>query len=148
MNQFVMHWMLQDSNESLWNKTGPFTTYGLLVAGPVTHYFYNFLEKILGSNIKGKVLFERLVFCPTFLVVTLYVLERLKVRTWIQIFFSMIFYCQSSDLLTRVMGMLRDGKIWRNCTLQLWLETGKSGQYPNWSIWVWFLLNSGYCLLI
>jgi hypothetical protein len=73
--------MLQDSNESLWNKTGPFTTYGLLVAGPVTHYFYNFLEKILGSNIKGKVLFERLVFCPTFLVVTLYVLERLKVRT-------------------------------------------------------------------
>ena len=92
--------MLQDSNESLWNKTGPFTTYGLLVAGPVTHYFYNFLEKILGSNIKGKVLFERLVFCPTFLVVTLYVLERLKVRNSIQILFACeIFNCQSDDSL-------------------------------------------------
>ena len=67
------------SHSGLLKNTGPFTIYGLVVAGPVTHYFYNFLEKILANNTIGKILFERLVFCPIFLLFTLYILQRLQV---------------------------------------------------------------------
>jgi len=41
--------------------------------------FYNALEIMLKGNVKGKVLFERLIFAPLFMVLTLYILERLKV---------------------------------------------------------------------
>ena len=42
-------------------------------------YIYNALEIMLKGNVKGKVLFERLIFAPLFMVLTLYILERLKV---------------------------------------------------------------------
>jgi len=70
---------LRNSNESLIESTRPLTIYGLCITGPITHYFYNALEIMLKGNVKGKVLFERLIFAPFFMVLTLYILERLKV---------------------------------------------------------------------
>ena len=70
---------LQKCDESILQSTGPFTIFGLCFVGPITHYFYNILEVIMKGNTYKKVLFERLVFAPTFVAFTLYVLERLKV---------------------------------------------------------------------
>ena len=63
----------------MWTETKPLTLFGLVFAGPITHYFYNILEVIVKGSTHKKVLFERLVFAPTFVAFTLYVLERLKV---------------------------------------------------------------------
>ena len=68
--------------ESLWKSTGPLTTYSALFAAPITHYFYNILQKLFGSNIVAKVLVDRLVFCPVFVFFTLYILDRLQVCSY------------------------------------------------------------------
>merc|ERR1711971_1345605 len=56
--------------------------YGGLVTGPVTHYFYILLDRAFpGSGIASRilrVLTDRLIFSPPFLLLTLYLLDRLK----------------------------------------------------------------------
>ena len=95
--------------------TGPFTIFGLCFAGPITHYFYNILEVILKGSTQKKVLFERLVFAPTFVAFTLYVLERLKVSTLhyrivVQCTLSFLGPKSSPDLLIRYRTFIIFGK--------------------------------------
>jgi len=64
------------------NVARAFLVYGGLVTGPVTHYFYILLDKAFpGSGIASRilrVLTDRLIFSPAFLLLTLYLLDRLK----------------------------------------------------------------------
>jgi len=59
-----------------------FIIYGGLVSGPITHYFYILLEKLFGGpglfKYVLRLLTDRLMFSPTFLVVTLYTLSWLN----------------------------------------------------------------------
>ena len=71
---------LQNSKiENLWRSTGPLTIYSALFAAPITHYFYNILQRFFGPNLVAKVLVDRLVFCPIFVFFTLYIIDRLQV---------------------------------------------------------------------
>jgi len=62
-----------------------FLLYGTFVSGPTIHYFYRALEAIFPG--KGfstsllKVLTDRVIFNPAFIVLTLYVLGRLQGET-------------------------------------------------------------------
>ena len=69
----------QSKTENLWKTAGPLTVYSVLFAAPVTHYFYNILQKVCGSNLVLKVLIDRLLFCPIFVFVTIYILDILQV---------------------------------------------------------------------
>lgn len=76
-NAFIF---LQNSKiENLWRSTGPLTIYSALFAAPITHYFYNILQRFFGPNLVAKVLVDRLVFCPIFVFFTLYIIDRLQV---------------------------------------------------------------------
>lgn len=59
-----------------------FVIYGGLVSGPIAHYFYILLDKLFpGSGLIKyilRLLTDRLVFAPGFLVITLYTLSRLQ----------------------------------------------------------------------
>ncbi|XP_023341900.1 peroxisomal membrane protein 2 [Eurytemora carolleeae] len=58
-----------------------FVIFGGLVTGPVTHYFYTLLDKLIpGPGLLKyllRLLTDRLIFSPGFLVLTLYCLSRL-----------------------------------------------------------------------
>lgn len=111
---------LQSKNEAgFWKITGPMTTYGLFFVGPVTHYFYNVLESLF-SKTSHKVLFERLVFCPIFLLCTLYILERLNVSIHVLVEFQWCIFFQGSS------------------HAETWMKLKKiycSALQANWKIW-------------
>lgn len=69
-----------------WRTTFAFTTFGLIFNGPLTHHFYVLLDHILprGATQTGKysaikrVLFDRLVLAPPYLLLCFYMLSILE----------------------------------------------------------------------
>jgi len=59
-----------------WRSVFAYSSFGFLVNGPLIHHFYVFLEKFLPKNQPNaqikRVLFDRLVFAPPFLLIFLY----------------------------------------------------------------------------
>ncbi|XP_059141129.1 peroxisomal membrane protein 2-like [Physella acuta] len=59
-----------------WRSVFAYTSFGFLVNGPLIHHFYAFLEKLFPKNQPNsqwkKVLFDRIVFAPPFLLIFLY----------------------------------------------------------------------------
>lgn len=58
---------------------------GLVVTGPVTHYFYKLLDAVLPTTLPAsgilRLAADRLLFGPIFLFITLYLLNRLEGRS-------------------------------------------------------------------
>ncbi|XP_058630944.1 peroxisomal membrane protein 2-like, partial [Onychostoma macrolepis] len=67
------------------NVLGPvhFAIFGLFITGPVSHYFYHLLEVLLPNTIPycliKRLLLERLVFAPAFLLLFYVVMNALEV---------------------------------------------------------------------
>jgi len=59
-----------------WRSVFAYSSFGLLVNGPLIHHFYAYLEKAMPKNAPNatvkRVLFDRFVFAPPFLLVFLY----------------------------------------------------------------------------
>lgn len=60
--------------------------FGLLFGGPVPHYFYMMLEKLISKDVKFRqyliFLMERLTFAPFYQFLSLYFLARFEVRIY------------------------------------------------------------------
>ncbi|XP_055054673.1 peroxisomal membrane protein 2 [Misgurnus anguillicaudatus] len=69
------------------NVLGPvhFGIYGLIITGPVSHYFYNLLEVLLPTTVSyclaKRLLLERLIFAPAFLLLFYAVMNALEGKT-------------------------------------------------------------------
>ncbi|MBN3316671.1 PXMP2 protein, partial [Atractosteus spatula] len=63
-----------------------FAVYGLCVTGPVSHYFYQLLELLLPTSIPycmlKRLLLDRLVFSPAFLLLFFLVMNMLEGKNW------------------------------------------------------------------
>ncbi|KAJ8415284.1 hypothetical protein AAFF_G00422640 [Aldrovandia affinis] len=63
-----------------------FAIYGLCVTGPLSHYFYQLLELLLPSTVPyctlKRLLLDRLVFAPAFLLLFFFVMNALEGRTF------------------------------------------------------------------
>ncbi|XP_064110616.1 peroxisomal membrane protein 2-like [Macrobrachium nipponense] len=59
-----------------------YAVFGFVVTGPLAHYFYKFLEKVVPPTSKGaslkRLLLDRLGFAPLLLLLSLYVLSRME----------------------------------------------------------------------
>ena len=72
-----------------WRSTFAFTTFGLIFNGPLTHHFYVLLDQLLppGVTKSGKysaikrVLFDRLILAPPYLLLCFYMLSILEGRS-------------------------------------------------------------------
>ncbi|KAJ8005671.1 hypothetical protein DPEC_G00120350 [Dallia pectoralis] len=68
--------------------SGParFAIYGLLITGPVSHYFYQLMEVLLPTTIPfcmaKRLLLDRLIFAPAFLLVFFFVMNILEGKRW------------------------------------------------------------------
>ncbi|XP_076855261.1 peroxisomal membrane protein 2 [Brachyhypopomus gauderio] len=62
-----------------------FAVYGLVVTGPVSHYFYHLLEALFPATVPyttlKRLLLERLVFAPAFLLLFFIVMNALEGKT-------------------------------------------------------------------
>lgn len=75
-----------------WRSTFAFTTFGLIFNGPLTHHFYMLLDQLLppGTAKSGKystikrVLFDRLILAPPYLLLCFYMLSILEGRSSIE----------------------------------------------------------------
>lgn len=69
------------------NVLGPvtFAIYGLVITGPVSHYFYHLLEVLFPTTVPyclvKRLLLERLIFAPAFLLVFYVVMNALEGKT-------------------------------------------------------------------
>ncbi|XP_067263776.1 peroxisomal membrane protein 2 [Chanodichthys erythropterus] len=69
------------------NVLGPvhFAIYGLFITGPVSHYFYHLLEVLLPTTVPycliKRLLLERLIFAPAFLLLFYVVMNALEGKT-------------------------------------------------------------------
>lgn len=63
----------------------PFVCYRLFITGPVSHYFYQLMEALIPSAdphcIIKRLLLDRLIFAPGFLLIFYFVMNILEVRT-------------------------------------------------------------------
>ncbi|CAL4129298.1 unnamed protein product, partial [Meganyctiphanes norvegica] len=59
-----------------------YALYGFVITGPLTHNFYKYLDRLVPPGpsvaVLKRMLIDRLLFAPFFLLVTLYVLARLE----------------------------------------------------------------------
>ncbi|MBN3275071.1 PXMP2 protein, partial [Polyodon spathula] len=69
-----------------WGGPARFAVYGLCVTGPVSHYFYQCLELFVPSSashcILKRLLLDRLVFSPAFLLVFFLAMNFLEGKSW------------------------------------------------------------------
>jgi len=79
---FLFIWKAFSAGEVSLKVSRSFLIFGTLITGPVTHYLYISLDKLFPGTGLAKsflrVLTDRLVFSPCFLLLTLYVLSRLQ----------------------------------------------------------------------
>lgn len=65
-----------------WNSVKAFALFGLLFGGTVPHYFFMFLERVVGKLSKNPVLIklaiERLMYAPFYQFLSLYMLARFE----------------------------------------------------------------------
>lgn len=78
-------------NGSLVNELDPagatrYAIYGLFITGPVSHYFYQLMEMLIPSTdplcIVKRLLLDRLVFAPGFLLIFYFVMTALEGKGW------------------------------------------------------------------
>ncbi|XP_010894669.2 peroxisomal membrane protein 2 [Esox lucius] len=68
--------------------SGParFAIYGLLITGPVSHYFYQLMEVFIPATVPfcvvKRLLLDRLIFAPAFLLVFFFVMNILEGKRW------------------------------------------------------------------
>ncbi|KAK6189912.1 hypothetical protein SNE40_001880 [Patella caerulea] len=66
----------------VWRSTFAYAFFGLVVNGPVIHHFYTYLDKVVpkkdNTSAIKRVLFDRFVFAPPYLLVYLYVISLLE----------------------------------------------------------------------
>ncbi|KAL0979330.1 hypothetical protein UPYG_G00183720 [Umbra pygmaea] len=71
--------------------SGParFAIYGLLVTGPVSHYFYQLMEVLMPTTVPfcmvKRLLLDRLIFAPAFLLVFFFVMNFLEGKRWVDL---------------------------------------------------------------
>ncbi|XP_037339017.1 peroxisomal membrane protein 2 [Pungitius pungitius] len=79
------------NNGALVNQIDPagaarYAIYGLVITGPVSHYFYQLMEVWLPSTdpfcIVKRLLLDRLVFAPGFLLIFYFVMNILEAKGW------------------------------------------------------------------
>ncbi|MBN3304268.1 PXMP2 protein, partial [Amia calva] len=63
-----------------------FAIYGLCVTGPLSHYFYHFLEVLVPSSVPycmvKRLLLDRLIFAPAFLLLFFVIMNVLEGKNW------------------------------------------------------------------
>ncbi|XP_076006875.1 peroxisomal membrane protein 2-like [Genypterus blacodes] len=63
-----------------------YAIYGLLITGPVSHYFYQLMEAWIPSKdpycIIKRLLLDRLIFAPGFLLIFFFIMNLLEVKGW------------------------------------------------------------------
>ncbi|XP_070992902.1 peroxisomal membrane protein 2 [Oncorhynchus clarkii lewisi] len=68
--------------------SGParFAFYGLLITGPVSHYFYQLMEVLMPTTVPycmvKRLLLDRLIFAPAFLLLFFFVMNILEGKKW------------------------------------------------------------------
>ncbi|XP_041079062.1 peroxisomal membrane protein 2-like [Polyodon spathula] len=69
-----------------WGGPARFAVYGLCVTGPVSHYFYQYLELLVHSSashcVLKRLLLDRLIFSPAFLLVFFLAMNFLEGKSW------------------------------------------------------------------
>ncbi|KAK6306308.1 hypothetical protein J4Q44_G00232330 [Coregonus suidteri] len=68
--------------------SGParFAIYGLLITGPVSHYFYQLMEVLMPTTVPycmvKRLFLDRLIFAPAFLLLFFFVMNILEGKSW------------------------------------------------------------------